>query len=131
MHPYRNRIQRYVLQVEKILSEEKLNILRTGMDILVKGKGVYHTKECEVNVIDKPNYLPERGHSFREDLPQSWLEFKLKEGKNRQIRKMCSGVRHDCKRLIRTHIEDLDIIGMQAGEVKEIGQEELFKKLGI
>lgn len=131
MHPDKKRSKRYVVQVEKVVSEEKLNILRSGMDILVKGKGVYHTKECEVNVIEKPSYLPERGHAFREDLPQSWLEFVLKEGKNRQIRKMCSGVRHDCKRLIRTHIEDLDIIGMQAGEVKEIGQEELFRKLNM
>ena len=131
MHPDKKRSKRYVVQVEKVVSEEKLNILRGGMDILVKGKGVYHTKECEVNVIEKPDYLPERGHAFREDLPQSWLEFVLREGKNRQIRKMCSGVRHDCKRLIRTHIEDLDIIGMQAGEVKEIGQEELFRKLNM
>lgn len=131
MHPDKKRSKRYVVQVEKIVSEEKLNILRNGMDILVKGKGVYHTKPCDVNIIDKPTYLPERGHAFREDLPQSWLEFVLKEGKNRQIRKMCSGVRHDCKRLIRTHIEDLDIIGMKAGEVREMGQEELFRKLNL
>jgi 23S rRNA pseudouridine2457 synthase len=131
MHPDRKRAKRYVVQVEKVVSEEKLNILRNGVDILVKGKGEYRTKDCEVNVIEKPSYLPPRGHSFREDLPQSWLEFILKEGKNRQIRKMCSAVRHDCKRLVRTHIEDLDIIGMQSGEVREIGQEELFRKLNL
>ena len=131
MHPDKKRSKRYVVQVEKVINEEKLNILRTGVDILVKGKGLYHTKECEVNIIDKPEYLPERGHTFREGLPQSWLEFVLREGKNRQIRKMCSAVRHDCKRLIRTHIENLDIIGMQAGEVKEIAREELFPKLGL
>jgi 23S rRNA pseudouridine2457 synthase len=131
MHPDKKRSKRYVVQVEKVIAEDKLTILRNGMDILVKGKGTYHTKECEVNVIEKPSYLPERGHTFREGLPQSWLEFVLKEGKNRQIRKMCSGVRHDCKRLIRTHIEDLDIIGFKAGEVREMGQEELFKKLGL
>jgi 23S rRNA pseudouridine2457 synthase len=97
----------------------------------VKGKGTYHTNPCEVNLIEKPAYLPPRGHEFRDDLPQSWLEFVLKEGKNRQIRKMCSAVRHDCKRLVRTHIEDLNIIGMQAGEVKEISQKELFEKVKI
>jgi 23S rRNA pseudouridine2457 synthase len=131
MHPDRKRSKRYVVQVEKNVGEEALNKLRTGINILVKGKGEYFTKECEVNIIEKPNYLPERGHSYRENLPQSWLEFVLKEGKNRQIRKMCSGVRHDCKRLIRTHIENLDIIGMKAGEVKEIGQDELFRKLNL
>lgn len=131
MHPDRKRSKRYVVQVEKIVGEDALNKLRTGIHILVKGKGEYFTKECEVNVIPKPDYLPERGHPYREDLPQTWLEFVLKEGKNRQIRKMCSGVRHDCKRLVRTHIENLDIIGMRAGEVKEVERKELFLKLGL
>lgn len=131
MHPDRKIAKRYVVQVEKNVSPEKLEILRTGVDILVKGKGEYHTKECEVNIIEKPTYLPPRGHEFRDDLPQTWLEFVLKEGKNRQIRKMCSAVRHDCKRLIRTHIEELNIIGMQPGEVKEMSREELFTKLKL
>jgi len=131
MHPDRKVAKRYVVQVEKVITEEKLNILRGGVNILVKGKGEYQTKDCEVNVIEKPAYLPPRGHSFREDLPQSWLEFVLKEGKNRQIRKMCSAVKHDCKRLIRTHIEEVNIIGMQPGEVKEIEQTELFRLLKL
>jgi 23S rRNA pseudouridine2457 synthase len=131
MHPDKKRSKRYVVQVEKTVTDEKLDILRTGVDILVKGRGTYRTKDCEVNIIDKPTYLPGRGHPFRDDLPQTWLEFILKEGKNRQIRKMCSAVRHDCKRLVRTHIENLNIIGMKAGEVKEINQKELFEKLGI
>lgn len=131
MHPDKKREKRYVVQVEKMVSEEKLNQLRNGVDILVQGRGEYHTKSCEVNIIEKPDYLPPRGHSFRDDLPQTWLEFVLKEGKNRQIRKMCSAVYHDCKRLIRTHIEDVNCIGMQPGEVKEITQEELFRKLHL
>ena len=131
MHPDKKREKRYVVQVEKIVTEEKLQILRSGVDILVKGRGAYRTKDCEVNIIEKPLYLPDRVHSFRADLPQTWLEFVLKEGKNRQIRKMCSAVRHDCKRLIRTHIEDLNIIGMQPGEVKSISKEELFLRLRL
>lgn len=131
MHPDKKVEKRYVVQVEKMVTPEKLQILRSGVDILVKGRGEYRTKDCEVTIIEKPMYLPPRGHSFREDLPQTWLEFVLKEGKNRQIRKMCSAVRHDCKRLIRTHIADLNIIGMQPGEVKPISKEELFLKLRL
>jgi 23S rRNA pseudouridine2457 synthase len=131
MHPDKKRSKRYVVQVEKVVTEDKLNMLRSGVDILVKGRGAYHTKECEVNIIEKPDYLPPRGHEFRADLPQSWLEFILREGKNRQIRKMCSAVRHDCKRLIRTHIEDLNIIGMQSGEVREMERNEFYSKLNI
>jgi 23S rRNA pseudouridine2457 synthase len=55
----------------------------------------------------------------------------LTEGKNRQIRKMCSAVRHDCKRLIRTKIEDLELGSMQPGEVKEMEQKELFGLLRL
>jgi len=121
----------YVVQVEKKVGEEALEKLRSGVDIKVKGKGDYYTKPCEVNVIEKPSYLPLRGHAFREDLPQSWLEIVLTEGKNRQIRKMCTAVRHDCKRLIRISMEDLDIKGMGSGEVREISGEELFKLLKL
>lgn len=131
MHPDRKVEKRYLVQVEKNVSQEKLEILRTGVDILVKGRGEYRTKDCEVNIVEKPVWLPPRGHSFRDDLPQTWLEFVLKEGKNRQIRKMCSAVRHDCKRLIRTHISELSIVGMQPGDVKEISKVELFQKLNI
>lgn len=131
LHPDRKHVRRYVVQVEKVVGEAALEKLRTGVEILVQGKGAYFTQPCEVNIIEKPHYLQPRGHEFRADLPQSWLEIILREGKNRQIRKMCSGVRHDCKRLIRTHIEDLNIEDMKPGEVREIGQEELFRLLKL
>ncbi|MBA3683247.1 MAG: pseudouridine synthase [Bacteroidetes bacterium] len=129
LHPEKKHRRNYIVQVEKVINEEALNKLRTGLDILVKRKGLYRTLPCEVNLIDKPKNLPERLKSFREGLPQSWLEFVLTEGKNRQIRKMCSAVRHDCKRLIRTKIENLELGDMQPGEVREIGQKELFELL--
>lgn len=121
----------YVVQVEKKVSPETLHKLRTGMEILVKSKGVYMTQPCEVNIIGKPSWLPERAHAFRDDLPQTWMEIILTEGKNRQIRKMCAGVYHPCKRLIRTKIEDLGIEGMQPGEVKEYSREDLFRLLHL
>jgi 23S rRNA pseudouridine2457 synthase len=131
LHPSLKHERTYVVQVEKKVTEEALEKLRTGVDILVQGKGAFKTSPCEVNVIEKPAFLPERGHEFRADLPQSWLEIVLREGKNRQIRKMCSGVRHDCKRLIRTKIEDLSIEDMKPGEVKEIEREKLFELLKL
>ncbi len=131
LHPDRKHGRTYVVQVEKKITEEALNKLRNGVDILVQGKGAFKTSPCEVTEIEKPAYLPERGHEFRADLPQSWLEVVLKEGKNRQIRKMCTGVRHDCKRLIRTKIEKLSIEDMKPGEVKEIDGKLLFELLNM
>ncbi len=129
LHPDRKHKRNYIVQVEKKIGEEALNKLRNGLEIIVKQRGKYITQPCEVNVIEKPIDLPDRAHSFREDLPQSWLEFVLMEGKNRQIRKMCAAVRHDCKRLIRTKIENLELGDMKPGDVREIGQKELFELL--
>ena len=42
---------------------------------------------------------------------------------------MCGGVWHDCKRLIRTKIENLELGDMQPGEVREIEKEKLFELL--
>ena len=131
LHPLKKHRRTYMVQVERKVDEETLNKLRSGIEIKVQNRGPYVTEPCEVIEVDKPNYLPERGHAFRDDLPQSWLEITLTEGKNRQIRKMCTGVKHDCKRLVRLSIEELNIKGMKAGEVREIRKEELFKLLKL
>ena len=131
LHPKLKHKRTYIVQVEKVVTEEALQKLRTGVEILVKGRGSYFTQPCEVHVIEKPQNLPERGHSYRENLPQSWLEITLTEGKNRQIRKMCSAVRHDCKRLIRWSIVDLKLGNLRPGEVKELFRDEMFKYLAF
>lgn len=131
LHPERKHKRNYVVQVERTVTEEAIHRLRNGLDILIKKRGIYTTLPCQVNVIEKPADLPERAHAFKEFLPHSWLEFVLTEGKNRQIRKMCSAVRHDCKRLIRTKIEDLELGAMRPGDVREIDQERLFALLKL
>ena len=129
LHPTRKHKRSYIVQVKRVIEEPSLIKLREGLQIIVKRKGVYITQPAEVNLIEKPINLPAREDSFREELPQSWLEFVLTEGKNRQIRKMCGAVRHDCKRLIRTKIENLELGDMQPGDVKEIEKEKLFELL--
>ncbi len=132
LHPEKKHKRNYVVQVEQIVNEETVVKLSSGIEILVKGKkGTYITQPCEVAIISKPTNLPDREDELKEIIPQSWLEFVLMEGKNRQIRKMCRIVRHKCKRLIRTKIEDLDLGDMQPGDVREIEQEKLFKLLKL
>lgn len=131
LHPERKHKRNYIVQVERKVEAEAIEKLSNGLEILIKKKGSYMTLPCEVTLIDKPENLPDRAHSFKEFLPHSWLEFVLMEGKNRQIRKMCSAVRHDCKRLIRTKIEDLELGEMQPGDVREIPQKELFELLRL
>lgn len=121
----------YLVQVEKHVSAERLLQLQTGIEIRIKGGDFYTTLPCDVSIVEKPKDLPSRGHSFREDLPHTWLSISLTEGKYHQIRKMVSNVYHHCKRLIRVSIEDLELGNLQPGEVKEIDEEEFFTKLNI
>jgi 23S rRNA pseudouridine2457 synthase len=129
--PEKKHTRSYIAQVERIADESSVSRLMNGLEIIVKRRGIYKTLPCEVKIIPKPAKLPERANPFREIIPHSWLEFVLTEGKNRQIRKMCSAVRHDCKRLIRTKIEDLELGNMQPGEVREIDQARLFELLKL
>ncbi|MBL7917112.1 MAG: pseudouridine synthase [Bacteroidia bacterium] len=121
----------YLVQVEKIVSAETVEKLRNGVSIRIKGGKYYTTTPCEVDIVPKPNNLAPRQHEYREDLPSTWLKITLTEGKYHQIRKMVSSVYHDCKRLIRTSIEDLEIEDMKPGEVRELEEESFFKKLKI
>lgn len=121
----------YLVQVEKIVTEEHLHQLRTGTEIRIKGGGFYTTSPCEVHIVEKPVNLPKRGHEFREDLPNSWLTITLTEGKFHQIRKMVASVYHPCKRLIRISIEDLELGDLPPGGVKEIEEEDFFRLLRI
>lgn len=121
----------YLVQVERVVTPERLHQLRTGIEIRVKGGSYYTTVPCEVEIVEKPKDLHKRGHEFREDLPHTWLTITLTEGKYHQIRKMVSSVYHHCKRLIRLSIEDLELGDLQPGCVKEIEEEEFFRKLKI
>lgn len=121
----------YVVQVERHVSPETLHKLRTGISIRVKGGGYYTTAPCEIDIIEKPQDLPKRGHEFREDLPHTWLRMTLTEGKYHQIRKMVSEVYHPCKRLVRVSIEDLVLGDLPIGGVKEIEEDDFFEKLKI
>lgn len=121
----------YLVQVEKKVGLEALEKLRNGISIRISGDLFYTTVQCEVDIVERPGNLAPREHEFRIDLPQTWLKMTLTEGKFHQIRKMVSSVYHDCKRLIRVSIEDLELGDMKPGEVREIEQKEFFKLLHI
>ena len=121
----------YLVQVEKHVTPERLLQLQTGVEIRIKGGDYYTTLPSDVTIVEKPKDLPTRGHDYREDLPHTWLLISLTEGKYHQIRKMVSNVYHHCKRLIRVSIEDLELGDLQPGEVRELEEEEFFRKLKI
>lgn len=123
----------YLIQVEGIVTPETLQKLQTGVSIILKGKGNvrYTTEPCEVEIIDKPSFLGKRQHEFSDSLPQTWLKMTLTEGKFHQVRKMVAEVGHACKRLVRYSIEEHTINDLPVSGVKEVGEEDFFKKLKI
>lgn len=120
----------YLIQAEKIMGEEKLEQLRNGVSIGIKGTP-YFTQPCQVEVVEKPANLFSRLQEFKDYLPQTWVRITLTEGKFHQLRKMFAVVGHDCKRLIRTSIEDLQLDDLQPGEVRELEEDYFFQQLKI
>lgn len=121
----------YLVKVKNIVTPESLHLLQTGTTIRVKGGVDYITTACDVAIVEPPTDLFKGGANQREGLPTTWLSITLTEGKYHQVRKMVASVHHQCQRLIRMSIEDLHIGNLQAGEVKEMEEEDFFTKLKI
>lgn len=121
----------YWAQVEGQFSEEAKQKLEKGVSITVDGKE-YKTLPSKASMINEPG-LPERNPPirFRKNVPTSWIELTLQEGKNRQVRKMTAAVGFPTLRLVRASIEKIMIGGMKPGEVKEIMGEEILSLLNI
>ena len=123
--------RKYLVQVKNHVSEESLEILRTGMPIIGKAGKDYVTSPCEVEIVPEPIGLFKGGFDFRVEIPHTWLTITLTEGKFHQVRKMVGAVHHRCQRLIRLSIEDLELGDLQPGCVRELEEEDFFQKLKI
>jgi 23S rRNA pseudouridine2457 synthase len=103
------------VQVEGAPSSEAIRRLREGI-ALPDGR----TKPARVRRIAPPSIWPrDPPVQERNDLPLSWLEIVLREGKKRQIRRMTAAVGHPTLRLIRVAIGPWDLGELKPGEWKE------------
>lgn len=121
----------YLVKVKNKIAADKLELLRSGVPIQVKGGGYYMTTPCQAEIVEKPAGLFERPGEPDDYGKSSWLLITLTEGKFHQIRKMVQYVRHPCLRLVRISIEDLALGEMAPGEVHEIDEETFFIKLKL
>lgn len=106
----------YWVQVEGIPTQEALSKLRKGV-LLNDGM----TKPAKVKLIDEPNVW-ERIPSirFRKNVPTSWLELTIIEGRNRQVRRMTAAVGFPTLRLIRYSVGKWNIDSILIGTYKKI-----------
>ncbi|MDE3213890.1 MAG: pseudouridine synthase [Bacteroidota bacterium] len=132
LHPSRGHERAYWVQVEGIITPGALESLRKGVDIQVKGQS-FHTLPCEAQLIAPPGEVGERNPPirYRKSVPDCWIELIIKEGKNRQVRKMTAKVGYPTLRLIRWRIGDLTLSALGQGEMMELSQPELYKLLRI
>lgn len=101
----------YYVQVDGIATETHVANLSKGITIgLGKGK-YYKTLPCKVRLIETPEKLPHRSRKIRDERhgPTSWLSITIKEGKFRQVRKMCAAVDLPVLRLIRVRVGQMHL----------------------
>nr|WP_091190850.1 pseudouridine synthase [Formivibrio citricus] len=115
----------YWVQVEGVPDEAALEALRQGVDL-----GDFVTLPADARLIVEPADLWPRNPPirFRANIPTSWLELTIREGKNRQVRRMTAKVGFPTLRLIRARIGDFALDGLAPGQWREAAPEE-FREL--
>jgi len=103
----------YWVQVEGEVTEAALRCLRTGVE-LKDGK----TLPAEASCIDEPERLWQRDPPIRmrKAIPTRWIALTIREGKNRQVRRMTAAVGLPTLRLIRYRIGDWSLDGIALGQ---------------
>ena len=106
----------YLVQVEDVLDAAALEALRHGVT-LKDGK----TRPAEAEAIPAPELWP-RGSPIRvrQSIPDSWVKLTLREGKNRQVRRMTAAVGFPTLRLVRWQIGEWSVDGLAPGEWREV-----------
>jgi 23S rRNA pseudouridine2457 synthase len=107
----------YWAQVEGEPDEPAIESLRRGVDL-----GDFITQPAGARRIDEPAGLWPRDPPIRHraKIPTSWIELTLREGKNRQVRRMTARVGFPTLRLVRARIGDMDLAGLAPGQWREL-----------
>jgi 23S rRNA pseudouridine2457 synthase len=112
----------YLVQVERIPDEQALEQLRRGVSL----SGT-RTRPAEVRRLTGEPDLPDRSVPirFRKTVPTCWIELTIREGMNRQVRRMTAAVGHPTLRLVRVAIGPVGLGDLAPGTWRELTAEEV------
>ncbi len=106
----------YLVQVEGEPDDASLESLRRGVQL----KDGW-TRPAEAERIESPDlWLRDPPVRFRKSVPDCWIRLTIREGRNRQVRRMTAAVGHPTLRLVRWSIGDLTLTDLPPGEWREI-----------
>jgi len=111
--PKHKMAKTYWVQVEGTPDATALSALTNGV-VLKDGM----TKPAQAKIIEEPDNLWPRTPPIRvrKSIPDTWIELTLREGRNRQVRRMTAAVGHPTLRLIRWRIGDWTLDGLDQGK---------------
>ncbi|HKI16783.1 MAG TPA: pseudouridine synthase [Isosphaeraceae bacterium] len=112
----------YLVQVERIPDLRALERLRRGVD-LKDGRSL----PADVELLAEPPALTERSVPirFRKHVPTAWLRLTIREGRNRQVRRMTAAVDHPTLRLVRIAIGPILLGDLAPGQLRELTIDEV------
>lgn len=115
-HPRHKTWKTYWAQIEGIASSEALERLRNGVE-LNDGPSL----PARVRSIEEPALWPRLPPiRYRASIPTAWLEIRIREGRNRQVRRMTAAVGLPTLRLVRVGVGPWRLDGLQPGEWRQI-----------
>ncbi|WP_395735687.1 pseudouridine synthase [Prosthecobacter sp.] len=128
LNPRHAHPRTYHAQVDGQITEDALKKLRSGIDLKD-----FHSLPCKAQRLDTEPDHPPRDPPIRvrKNIPTSWIELTLTEGKNRQVRRMTAAVGHPTLRLVRVSIGSLTLadLPLKPGQWRELTTAEQQKVL--
>lgn len=120
--PRHNLPKKYLVQVERVPDDAILERLRKG--VVVQGR---KTHEAIVTLLEEapclwPRSVPIR---FRKSVPTAWIEMTIRQGLNRQIRRMTAAVGYPTLRIIRMAIGPVLLGNLEPGQWRELHPDEI------
>ena len=116
--PRHKQPKTYLAQVEGVIDAPALRALSRGVSL---NDGP--TRPAVAAAVAEPAWLWPRDPPvrFRQAIPTSWLELTLREGRNRQVRRMTAAVGFPTLRLIRLRIGGYALDGLAPGGTRVLG----------